>query len=353
MTMWEQTILGQPLHDWIVALAIAAGGWLAGQLVYRLSAVALRRWTRRTTTRLDDLVVSTLQGPAVVLITLFGFLVAYENLEFPDQVDRWMSHVYHAALALCVTWLVVRVVKAVLREYLFPYARRNGSQVDESLLPTILRTVSIILWGLGLIVALNNVGYDVSALLAGIGISGLALAMAAKDTVANVFGGITVFADRPFRVGDRIRIDSYDGTVMHVGIRSTRIRTLEGPILVIPNFKFTDTILQNVSEESARRVRHELGLTYDTTPERIEEAIALLRAIVQDHQDDLMPEHAATFQTFGDWSLTLVFVYHIRRGRSIEEAQTRVNLEVLKRFTAHGLQFAYPTQVQLSEAPKA
>lgn len=346
MSIWDQPILHQPLRDWLTALAIAAGSWLLARLVYRLSATLIQRLAKRTPTHLDDLVLGTLQGPAVVLITLFGFFVAYQQLDFPATVDHWTMHVYRASLALCVTWLVVRVVQAVLREYLFPYAQRNGSQMDESLLPTILRSVGIILWGLGFIVALNNVGYDVSALLAGIGITGLALAMAAKDTVANIFGGITVFADRPFRVGDRIRIDGYDGTVMHVGIRSTRIRTIGGPVVVVPNFKFTDTILENVSQERALRVRHELGLVCETKPEKIEEAIAVLRTIVNDHPDDLLPDHVASFQAFKDWSLTLVFIYHVRPGRNADDVQSRVNLEVLKRFAAHGLVFAYPTQVQ-------
>lgn len=346
MTMWDQPVLGQPVHAWIVALGIAAGGWVLGQLLYWVSARVLRRLAKRTSSRLDDIIVSTLQGPAVVAVTLLGFFIGYGNLEFPDQVDKWLLHAFRAAITLCVTWLVVRIVQALLREYLFPYAKRSGSQMDESLLPTVLRTVGLVLWGLGAVVALNNVGYDISALLAGIGISGLALAMAAKDTVANVFGGITVFADRPFRVGDRIRIEGFDGTVMHVGIRSTRLRTIEGPVVVIPNFKFTDTVLANVSAENARRVRHELGLVCETSPADMEKAIALLGAIVKDHQDDLLPEHTASFQAFRDWSLTIVFIYHIRKVRDVDAVQSRVNLDVLRRFAEQGLAFAYPTQVQ-------
>ena len=184
----------------------------------------------------------------------------------------------------------------------------------------------------------------------GIGIGGLALAMAAKDTLANIFGGVTVFMDKPFRVGDRVRLAGYDGTVEEVGIRSTRIRTLEGPTLVVPNIKFTDTILENVSQEPSRRVRHELGLVCETTPEKLEEAIALLNKLVDDHRSLLEEERLVSFTTFKDFALGIVFIYHIRRGADIFATQNVIHIELMRRFAAAGLLFAYPTQVEISKA---
>ncbi|MFT3883923.1 MAG: mechanosensitive ion channel [Flavobacteriales bacterium] len=230
--------MGHTLEDWGISLAIAAAAFAAGKLLYRFTANVLRRWVTSSKSRLDDIVLDTLGGPAVVMVTLIGLYVAFARMGFTGKVDAIGMDAFHAAWTLSLTWLAARVVAGVLREYLLPYAKeRIPGSMDDNVMSLSVRAASMIIWGMGLIAALNNVGYNVSALLAGIGISGLALAMAAKDTVANVFGGITVFADRPFRIGDRIRIDGYDGTVIHVGIRSTRIRTIEGPLVVDPELQ--------------------------------------------------------------------------------------------------------------------
>lgn len=348
--MWHKELYGHTVQDWAIALTIAAGSWLMGKLLYRLFAGVLRRMAKRTTTKVDDVIVDTIGQPIVVLVTLFGFLIAFQRMAFTGQVAFYGGHAFKAAWALGLTWLAARVVSALLREYLLPYAKQRGvTSMDRSVETLTVRTVSMLIWGVGIIAALNNAGYNVNALLAGVGISGLALAMAAKDTVANVFGGITVFTDQPFRTGDRIRIGGYDGMVLRVGIRSTRIRTIEGPIVVVPNFKFTDSVLENVSEEAARRVRHKLGLVYETSPERMERALQVLNELVDDHQADVMPERSAFFQTFGDFSLDIIFIYHIRKERPIEEVQSRIHLELLRRFTVEKLEFAYPTQVQLNQ----
>jgi MscS family membrane protein len=253
-------------------------------------------------------------------------------------------------LALTLTWLLVRFLDTMIQEYLVPKAALQETVVmDEQLIPVVRSSVKILVWVLGLVMALNNAGYDVAALLAGIGIGGLALAMAAKDSVANIFGGITVFADKPFRVGDRIRVQEHDGLVEEVGLRSTRIRTMAGPVVVVPNHKFTDSVLENVSDERARRVRHELGLVYETSPEAIERALHILGNIVDEHQDQLEQERITSFIAFKEYSLILLFIYHIRKDADIFRTQTIIHLEVMRRFSDAGLEFAYPTQVEISK----
>lgn len=347
--MWQSRILDHTVEQWVSALAIAAVAWLVGKLLYWLFAVVLKRWTALTKTRADDVIVETIGQPVVLLTTVAGFQIAFGRMNFSDQVGYYGGHAFTAAWTLGVTWLVVRAVSALLREYLLPYARQRGiSNMDASVQGLTIRTAALLIWGIGIIAALNNAGYNVNALLAGVGISGLALAMAAKDTVANIFGGITVFTDQPFRVGDRIRIGGYDGTVLRVGIRSTRIRTIQGPVVVVPNFRFTDSVVENVSEEESRRVRHELGLVYDTTPERMERALQVLNELVDARQNDLMPDRSTVFTTFGDFSLGIVLVYWIRKGRSTDAVQNTVHLDLLRRFAAEGLEFAFPTQVQIN-----
>lgn len=347
----QDRVLGNHPEQWFDAAVILAAGWLLGKCLSWLGATLFRRIAARTTNTVDDELVQALRKPLVTLITLVSMAWSYQRLTTPELVDRWMVRFFHVALALAVTWALVRVLDTLLGALLRSRTLRSEDPENVQFIPVVRSSLKVLLWGLGFVVALNNAGYDVGALLAGIGIGGLALAMAAKDTLANIFGGVTVFTDKPFRVGDRIRLSGYDGIVQEVGIRSTRIRTLEGPLLVVPNIKFTDSILENVSQEPSRRVRHELGLVYDTSKEKMQEAITLLGALVKDHGNDLEVEYSAFFSAFKDYSLNIVFVYHIRKGKEILAVQTRVHLDLLERFRAAGLEFAYPTQVEISMDP--
>lgn len=340
------TILGNRLEQWLDAAMILAMGWVLGKLISWLGASLFRRLAARTETRVDDELVQTMRRPLVTLITVLSFVLGYQQLDVPAHIDKWMERVFHVAVALAVTWAIVRALDTLIGAMLRNRSERNEDPDSAQFIPVVRSSIKALLWGLGAVVALNNAGYDVGALLAGIGIGGLALAMAAKDTLANIFGGVTVFTDKPFRVGDRVRLNGHDGIVTEVGIRSTRIRTMDGPMVVVPNNKFTDSVVENVSQEPSRRVRHDLGLVYSTTPAQIEQAITILHALVKDHGDDLESDHAAYFSAFKDSSLNLVFVYHIRKGSEIFNVQTRVHLDLLDRFRRAGLEFAYPTSVQ-------
>ncbi|MEZ4756122.1 MAG: mechanosensitive ion channel family protein [Flavobacteriales bacterium] len=343
--------LGNPIDHWLAALAWALGGWLLGKLLYWASANTLKRLAARTATRLDDILIAALRGPLVAIITLIGIYLAFHQLELPDRMDLWVERIIKVATVLALTWLLARLTDALVEEFLLPRARREETVVVSSeLVPVVRSAMKVLVWGLGLVLALNNAGYNVGALLAGIGIGGLALAMAAKDTVANIFGGVTVFTDKPFSVGDRIRIAGYDGIVEEVGIRSTRIRTLEGPVVVVPNFKFTDSVLENVTQQASFRVRHELGLIYETPPEKLQEALSILNKLVDEHQDVLMPDRLTSFTAFKDYSLNILFIYHIRKDADVFPTQSKVHLELFQRFAAAGLEFAYPTQVEYSRS---
>lgn len=342
--------LGNEVRTWLIALTIGVAAGTLAHLLYRFSAGVLARAVRRTPGDLDDELVQALRGPVVVLIAVLGTLVGYEQLTLPARVDFWMARAFHVALALSITWVVARLLNVLLHRFMRANERsgtEDGEGADTSrLVPAIAIVLKVLVWGLGLVVALNNAGYDVGALLAGIGIGGLAMAMAAKDTLANIFGGITVFVDKPFVVGDRIRVDGHDGVVTEVGIRSTRIRTLEGPVVVVPNHHFTEQVVTNVSAEPAKRVRHELALDNRTPTGTIEVAMDLLRAIVHTHAEDLEPAHVVSIHAFRDSAVVLLFIYHIRHGRDVWSVQNALHLDLLRRFAEAGIQLAYPTTVQ-------
>jgi MscS family membrane protein len=329
--------------DWTIALLIILGVYVVSKLAYWIFGNIVKKITARTETKLDDLLVDMLEKPIILGITVSGLWYGIHWLNFPDTINEWVNKGFFLVIALAVTWVIARVVDALISEYLVPLADKTDSDVDDNLIPIVKKGLRYVIWSLGIIVALNNAGYNVGALLAGLGIGGLALAMAAKDTVANVFGGITIFTDKPFKIKDRIVINGFDGNVEEIGIRSTKLRTLDGRIVTIPNSKFTEGFVENITSEPSRKIKLNIGLVYETTAEQIEKTIELLSEIVKNNPS-VEAEFNTSFNNFGEFSLEILFIYYIKKGEDIFNVQTAVNLEIKRKFKENNLEMAFPTQ---------
>jgi MscS family membrane protein len=340
-----QTYYGNTVTDWALALGIAVAAFLVGKTVYWSIGAVVRRLTRDTRTALDDFLVDTIDGPIVIIVTVLGLWIALQTLTLPTGVTDFAWNAAQAALVLAVTWMLSRVWGGVVGTLLAPLAAKTESDLDDQLIPIARKGGRTAIWVLGVIVALNNAGYDVAALIAGLGIGGLALAMAAKDTVSNFFGGFTIFTDQPFALGDRIVISGIDGTVSEIGIRSTRLRKLDGREVTIPNSRFADSPVENVTREPSRKIVLNLGLTYDTAPQAMRRAMEVLQEIAEAQGEDLIQDKTLVgFNGFGDFAMNVLFIYYITPGADILGTQTAVNLAILDRFGAEGLEFAFPTQ---------
>ena len=348
MEILQNTFLGNSITHWLIALAWGVGGVLAARVLYKIIGSIARKITAKTRSNLDDLIVDKLEEPLVLALTIIALRTGYGQLSFGEEVDTFVDTSMKVAYALNLTWGIARLVDALILNFFVPFTLKKESAMMDQFGPILRKGLRSGIWIFGLIMALNNAGYDVGALIAGVGIGGLALAMAAKDFVSNMFGGITVFVDQPFKVGDRIQISGYDGTIEEIGLRSTRLRTLAGRIVIIPNFKFTDTFLENVTNEPSRKASVTLGLTYDTSPEQVDEAIGILKAIIAERAETLEQEPTIWFDSFGDFSLNVKLVYYIKKEGHWAYSPGEVNLEILKRFNAAGLDFAFPTQTLLT-----
>lgn len=339
----DGTFYGNTILDWTISFSVILIAIIVGKLVYWICKNVLSKLTAKTTTSLDDILLDLIEEPVVFAIMVGGIWYGFSLLRFSEAVATRIDHGVQFLLVLAITWFLSRLLDALFRQYLLPLAETSETDIDDQLLPIVRRGTNVIVWSLGIIVGLNNAGYEVGALLAGLGIGGLALAMAAKDTVSNIFGGFTIFADQPFKLNDRVKVAGFDGFIREIGLRSTRLQTLEGRIVTIPNSRFADAPVENVSREPSRKITLNLGLTYDTTPEGIERAMKILRDIAEQHpsvEDDIR----TCFEQFGDFSLGILFIYFIREGEDILQTQTDVNLAILRRFNEQGLEFAFPTQ---------
>lgn len=334
--------------DWTTSLLIFLGAYIFSKLAYWIFGNILKRITAKTKTRIDDILVDLLEKPIIFGLTVFGLWYGIHRLRFPDNVDGWIDKAYFVIIALTLTWLLSRIIDAIIKEYLIPRKEKSENNADSHMIKLVQKGLRTVIWSLGIVVALNNAGYNVGALLAGLGIGGLALAMAAKDTVANIFGGITIFTDKPFKIKDRIIINGYDGIVEEIGIRSTKLRTLAGRIVTIPNMKFTEGMVENVAVEPSRKITLNLGLEYSTSTDKIEKAIDLLTKISSQNKS-VEKEIETSFANFGDFSLAIIFIYYIKSGENIPNTQTAINLEIKRKFEENMIEMAFPAKTVLSK----
>lgn len=341
---FEKTFYGNTLGHWFISFSIIIGSILLSKVIYFVITRIFKQITKRTKTKLDDIVIDKMEEPAVFAIVITGIWYALAFLRFSENLDALISHAFYFIITFNIAWFVSRLLSALIDEYLVPLVEKSETDLDDHLLPVARKSINVTIWSLAIIVGLNNAGFDVMALIAGLGIGGFAFALAAKDSIAHVFGGFVLFADKPFSINDRIIVNDFDGKVKEIGLRSTRIQTLDGRMVTLPNADIANSAIINISSEPSRKITMDLGLTYDTSAENMQKAMAILQKICVDNQDVIEEQTVTSFTAFGDFSLTIRFIYYIKSGADIFNTMNDINMEVLRRFNEAKLSFAFPTQ---------
>ncbi len=215
------------------------------------------------------------------------------------------------------------------------------------MMPIIRRTVFIALWAIGIITALSNTGVNISALLGTLGIGGIAFALAAQDTVKNVFGAFTIFTDKPFAIGDTIRIDNLEGTVVDVGARSTRILNPDKRIISLPNYRVVDASIVNISSEPMRRIHFTINIDLDTTAKRMDRLLDMLRDIplLVNGLSDRAADTSVHFSNFTESALVVTCYFHIKKEGDTLQVTSDTNMAILSTLNRAGLELANPTHI--------
>ena len=336
--------------DWSKAAAIILVSFLVAKALYWFFNKVVKRLTAKTESRLDDILVDRVEAPIIFAVVIYGIWLGLNTLHFPDDqtVHDWIERIYYVLIVFNVTWLIVRLFDSFVEEYLVPLVEKTDGNLDDQLLPILRKGIKWTIWCVGIIVGLDNAGYDVTTIVAGLGIGGLAFALASQDTVKNLIGGITIFVDKPFKIHERIQVAGYDGTVREIGIRSTRIETLEGRMVSIPNANLINAGITNVSSEPSRKVVAVLGLTYDTSYAKMNEAMEMLKTM-----PSLVPcieeKVIVMFSEFAAYSMNITFIYYIKKEEDIPTSQSMTNLMIMEKFAELGLEFAFPTQTIYSK----
>lgn len=282
------------------------------------------------------------------LISLVG-MIAVESLMLTPNLEKYLTLFLKINLCFHIIQLCYTAAEA-FGETIQEWAKTTDTQIDDQLAPLATKTLKVLVIIVGVLVVLQNFGVNVTALLAGLGIGGVALAFAAQDTVANVFGTITILLDTPFKLGDRIKIGETDGIVEEVGFRSTRIRTLYNSLVTLPNSVVAKEKIDNLSDRNGLiRFRHTVGVTYDANPHLIKQFSDNLKyKLLQDPSVD-REKINITFQGFGDSSMNILVNFHFVLQEDEEESvRSQAYLEMIYDVTQQlKLEFAYPTQTMI------
>ena len=321
--------------------------------VVRIASYAIRRRIAEERHEFWAREQKRLELPVLLLVGALTILVGFPVLDFDPDVEKIVNTFASLASAFAATLVGFRLVD-VACDYWAVIAARTDSTLDNQLVP-LARTVSKIFVGaIGAIFVLQNLGINITSLIAGLGIGGVAVALAAQDTIKNLLGGATILADKPFQVGDWVVIGDFEGTVEQVGFRSTRIRTFADSLITMPNARITDTEVNNMGRRSWRRYSTTLGLAYYTDPDRIQAFVEGVRAIVLANPKMRHDYYIVEFITFADSSLNIMVYTFIEAADWNEEMRTRhiFNLDILRLAERLEVDFAFPTQtLHVAETP--
>ncbi len=336
--------LGNTWLQYLQFIGIIIAGIIVGKIFYWISKKVIKKIADKTKSRLDDLIVDGVQGPAIFLLFTAGFYIGSTVLTLGKAAVTF-ANITKILITIGIAWAVMNIVDAIIVNYLMPAAKKSKSDLDDALIPVIRKAIRVVIILVTILLIIDNFGYDITSLIAGLGLGGLAFALAAQDLLSNLFGGVAIITDKPFKVGDRIRLDEKnDGFIREIGMRSTRMETLDGTMVIVPNSKMASTILENVSNEQARKIKQTISVTYDTSNAKLEKAKKIITEIIRKNVDT-KDESLVSFFDFSNSSLDILVIYWIKNFDNILGAKDSVNMEIKKQFEKEKIEFAYPTQV--------
>lgn len=339
-------LLGQPLLDWLWALA-AAIAVIAGLIVLtRLVTRKLAKLAETSTTSVDDAVVNALEHTRIWVMIACGVWTGAQSLTLPSGVNRVLDRsIVVVLLFQAASWLSL-----IIRQTRKGYAERHLDSDAEAV--TTLSVLSffgrLAVWSLFVLLALDNLGFNVTALLAGLGVGGIAVALALQSVLGDVFASLAITVDKPFIVGDFLVLDGgLMGNVEQIGLKSTRLRSLSGEQIIMANNKLLNTNIRNYKRMTERRVELSFGVTYGTPAKKLRQIPNIVREIIDETENTRFDR--ANFKAFGAYSLDFEAIYFVldRDYNLFMNIQEQVNLALYSRLEKLGVEFAFPTRTIL------
>ena len=337
----ERAYLGNRIVDYLifVGLFFAAFGMI--KIFQHFILRRLKKWAEKTATTIDDFLLRIIQRLILPLAYFGAFYLSVNTLSLHPLLKKIIDIIGMAILMVFAARLALSLIGYGFNLY---FTKRGKDVASDRSLTGILAVLKVVVWALAIVVFLDNLGFKISAIIAGLGIGGIAIALAAQAILGDLFSYFSILFDRPFEVGDFIILDQYLGTIEHIGIKTTRIRSLGGEQVILSNTDLTSSRVRNYKRMGKRRVVFKLGVTYQTSLEQLKVMPGIIEKVIKDVKDTTFDR--AHFFSYGDFSLVFEVVYYVmsRDYNKYMDIQQEINFAIKKEFEARDFEFAYPTQ---------
>lgn len=339
--IWNYVFLNNTVRDWTICLSII----LVSLVLLRIARVSIiykvKALAARTTSNIDDFLVVLIQRSFMPMLYVLAF---YFGLKY-IQVSERIATVLHITVMVFVLFFFLRMINSLVS--FFFQKILTGTEEDEHREKQSRGIVLIfqsIIWVVGFLFLINNLGYDITTLIAGMGIGGIAIALAAQTILGDLFSYFVIFFDKPFKIGDFITVQDKMGTVEYIGIKTTRLKTLNGEQLICSNTDLTNSRVHNYKRMQERRAVFSFGVLYSTPADKLKKIPQLVTRIIE--AEEFVRFDRAHFKTFGDFSLNFEVVYYVLSPEYgvYMDIQQRLNLAIYELFEQEQIEFAFPTQ---------
>ncbi|MCF6139006.1 mechanosensitive ion channel family protein [Pseudalkalibacillus berkeleyi] len=350
MLGWYNTTLEYvtDLDFWIdigIALAIFIGFVLFRKLFTKYIFKLISRTTDKSSTQVLHKILLAFERPLYVFFIFLGLYMAYQSLEISREVYQVPSRLYRSSVILVITWGLVNLSSS--SSILFNrFQHRLDLQVDQILIPFISRVLKFVIVAVSISVLAQEWGYNVNGFVAGLGIGGLAFALAAKESLSNLFGGIVIIIERPFSIGDWIQTPSVDGIVEDINFRSTKVRTFADALVTVPNANISNEAITNWTRMRKRRVFFNLGVTYTTPKDKLETCVKQIKTLLTEHKE-VHPEFIEVrFDKYNDSSLDILIYFYTKTTAWINylEVKEDINYRIMEILDREGVSVAFPSR---------
>jgi MscS family membrane protein len=336
--------LGNELWKYIFSLIYIFLAFYVSKFLDYLTRVWLKKWADKTESKLDDLLLQLLNGPVKIISFVIFLRIGLDVFDWPPEVQNVVSKGFTIIIAITITYAVMKLVDVLMGYWHLRTAADADPQFREQIFPIIRKTMKAFVVVVAVLVTLSNIGVNITAAIASLSIGGLAVGLAAQDTLANLFGAVAIFLDKPFKIGDRIQVENVDGPVESIGLRSTRIRNLDGHLVTIPNKTMGNATIINIAERPNIKTVMNIGITYDTPVEKVRLGLKIIEEVFRGHPQTA--DLVMSFNKFEGSSLNILVV-HWWKGTDAKASladMQEMNLALKERFDNEKINFAFPTQ---------
>ncbi|MCU0786132.1 MAG: mechanosensitive ion channel family protein [Verrucomicrobia bacterium] len=338
------TLWGNELWKYLFSLVYIFLAFYISKFLDYLTRVWLKKWAEKTETKFDDLLLELLNGPVKVVAFVIFLRIGLDVFQWPEMAQKVLAKGFTIIVAVSLTYMVLKFIDLVMGYWRQRVAAHEDQTFNRQLFPIVRKSLKVFIIAVAALVTLDNLGINITAAIASLSIGGLAVGLAAQDTLANLFGAIAIFLDKPFKIGDRIQIDNVDGPVESIGLRSTRVRNLDGHLVTIPNKTMGNATITNIAARPNIKTVMNIGLTYDTSVEKVRLALRIIKEIYGGHP--MTGDLVMSFNKFESSSLNILVVHWWKNPDFLASLAglQEMNLALKERFDAEKIEFAFPTQ---------